>query len=99
MRPVIRVGTFGTVLSVRANLFYNHISDLILATIPQPIQGRRTLISTVARPDLKFSPLVGSRHSPTPLIRISTKPSRATRGAVDRGSNGMPDFEGNGTMV
>jgi iron complex outermembrane receptor protein len=26
-------------LSVRANVFYNHLSDLILPTIPQPIQG------------------------------------------------------------
>jgi iron complex outermembrane receptor protein len=26
-------------LSVRANVFYNHLSDLILATNPQPIQG------------------------------------------------------------
>src|SRR2546422_6275017 len=26
-------------LSVRGNMFYNHISDLILPTIPQPIQG------------------------------------------------------------
>lgn len=27
-------------LSVRANVFYNHLSDLILPTNPQPIQGR-----------------------------------------------------------
>jgi iron complex outermembrane receptor protein len=26
-------------VSVRANVFYNHLSDLILPTIPQPIQG------------------------------------------------------------
>ena len=26
-------------LSVRANVFYNHLSDLILPTVPQPIQG------------------------------------------------------------
>jgi iron complex outermembrane receptor protein len=26
-------------LSVRGNMFYNHLSDLILPTIPQPIQG------------------------------------------------------------
>jgi len=26
-------------LSIRANVFYNHLSDLILPTIPQPIQG------------------------------------------------------------
>ena len=26
-------------ISVRANVFYNHLSDLIIPTIPQPIQG------------------------------------------------------------